>query len=391
MSFSTLLTRFKNKFSKSTPLVHVYISAPALLHNLHTYQNIHPGIVCAPVLKSNAYGHGLVPVARILDGENLPFLVVDSLYEARMLRNSGIKTPILIIGYVQPENMLHNRLSKISFTITSLAQLRTIASSRSPSLNVHIKIDTGMHRQGLLPLEVPECITLIQKQSSIKLEGVCSHFADAENTDTSFTESQRKTWNNVVSVFKKTFQEIPYIHISGTAGTAHPTTAHENMIRLGLGLYGINPSPLTTHSLKPALTMKTVISSVRQIEKGDRVGYNGTYTATHDMLIATVPVGYFEGVDRRLSNCGSFKIGDVFCPIVGRVSMNITSLDVTHVPGITMGDSVTIMSEISDDENSVSNLAHKAQTIPWEILVHIPQHLKRVVTNDTALTKPLSK
>lgn len=378
MSLSTLLTRFKNKFTKSTPLVHVYISASALLHNLHTYQNIHPGVACAPVLKSNAYGHGLVPVARILDGENLPFLVVDSLYEARMLRNSGIKTPILIIGYVQPENMLRDRLSKISFTITSLEQLYAVTSSISRPRNIHIKIDTGMHRQGLLPEQITECIRLIQTHTHIKLEGVCSHFADAENTDTSFTDLQRKTWNDAVSVFKKTFPKIPYIHISGTAGTAHPTTAHENMIRLGLGLYGIDPSPFTTLSLKPVLTMKTVISSVRSIKKGDRVGYNGTYIAEKDMLIATVPVGYFEGVDRRLSNCGSFKVGDVFCPIVGRVSMNITSIDISLVPQTKMGDLVTIMSEIGDDENSVSNLARKAQTIPWEILVHIPQHLKRV-------------
>jgi alanine racemase len=382
MSFSTLFTRFISKFSKSTPLVHVYISAPALLHNLQTYQNIHQGVACAPVLKSNAYGHGLVPIARILDGEKLPFLVVDSLYEARMLRNSGIKTPILIIGFVQPQNILRNRLSKISFIITSLEQLYAVTSSVSRPLNIHIKIDTGMHRQGLLPEQIPECIRLIQTHAHIRLEGVCSHFADAENPDTSFTDLQRKTWEEVVSLFKKAFSEISYIHISGTAGTAHPTTTHENMIRLGLGLYGINPSPLADLSLKPALEMKTVLSSVKHIQKGELVGYNGTFSAERDMRVATVPVGYFEGVDRRLSNRGSFKIGSVFCPIVGRVSMNITSIDVSLVPGAKLGDEVTIISNTKSDENSVSNLAQKAETIPWEILVHIPQHLKRVVVSD---------
>lgn len=382
MSYSTILTRFKNHFSTSTPLVKVYISASAILHNLHTYQNEYPGLACAPVLKSNAYGHGLVPIAKILDKEKLPFLVVDSLYEARILRNNGIKTPILIIGFVQPENILRNRLSKISFTITSLEQLQAVASSASRPLNVHIKIDTGMHRQGLLPEQLPECISLIQNHIHMKLEGICSHFADADNTDTSFTDLQRKTWNDAVSVFNKTFPRIPFIHISGTAGAAHPTTAHENMIRLGLGLYGINPSPLTDLSLKPALEMKTVLSSVKRVTKGDRVGYNGTFTAERDMRVATVPVGYFEGVDRRLSNCGSFKIGNAFCPIVGRVSMNITTIDVSLAPTTKMGDEVTIISNSIDEENSVSNLAAKAQTIPWEILVHIPQHLKRVVVDE---------
>lgn len=383
MIFQTLFTRFRNRFSSSIPLVNVYVSASAILHNLHTYQKKYPGIACSPVLKSNAYGHGLVPVARILDSEKLPFFVVDSLYEARILRNNGITTPILIIGFVQPENILRNRLSKISFTITSLAQLHALADQVTKPVTIHIKVDTGMHRQGLLPEQIPECVTTIQKNRYLKLEGICSHFADAENSDTSFTESQRKTWNEVVSVFQNAFPRIPYIHIAGTAGARHPTTAHENMIRLGLGLYGINPSPSTDLLLKPALEMKTIVGSVRCIKKGERVGYNGTYTAHRDTRIATIPIGYFEGVDRRLSNCGSFKIGDVFCPIVGRVSMNITTIDIRLLPEVKMGDIVTIISSVPDDENSVSGLATKAQTIPWEILVHIPQHLKRVVTYET--------
>lgn len=382
MLLSTILNRFKNRFSASTPLVKVYISASAILHNLHTYQNEYKGVTCAPVLKSNAYGHGLVPIAKILDAEDLPFLVVDSLYEARILRNNGITTAILIIGFVQPENILRNRLSKISFTITSLEQLQAVASSVSRPLNVHIKIDTRMHRQGLLPEQVHECISLMQAHAHIKLEGVCSHFADAENKDTSFTDLQRKTWDDVVSIFKKTFPKIPFIHISGTAGAAHPTTAHENMIRLGLGLYGINPSPFTDLALRPALSMQTVVSSVKHIRKGERIGYNGTYRTERNMSIATIPVGYSEGVDRRLSNRGSFKIGSVFCPIVGRVSMNITSIDVSLVPNVKMEDEVIIISNIADDENSVANLALQAETIPWEILIHIPQHLKRVVVAD---------
>lgn len=382
MSLHTLFTRFKNNFFTSTPLVTVSISASAILHNLRTYQKEYPGIACAPVLKSNAYGHGLVLIAKILDTEGLPFLVVDSLYEARILRNNGITTPILIIGFVQPENILCNRLSKISYTITSLEQLQALVISARRPLNVHIKIDTGMHRQGLLPEQISECISTIKNNSFIQLEGICSHFADAENKDVSFTDLQRKTWNEVVSVFKKTFPRIPYIHISGTAGAAHLTTAHENMIRLGIGLYGINPSPFIALPLTPALEMKTVLSSVKPVKKGGHVGYNATYTAEKDMCVATVPVGYFEGVDRRLSNRGSFKIGNTFCPIVGRVSMNITSIDVSEVPHVKMGDSVTIMSAQAGDENSVIHSAKKAGVIPWEILVHIPQHLKRVATYD---------
>lgn len=382
MKLSALLWKFKTHFSTSTPLVKVYVSSSAILHNLHTYQKKCAPLACAPVLKSNAYGHGLLPIARILDNEKLPFFVVDSLYEARTLRKNAIKTPILIIGYVQPESIIKNTLPGITFCITSKEQLKAVALQIRKPIRIHIKVDTGMHRQGILPTEIFECIHIIGNNKNFMLEGICSHFADADNTDSTFTTLQRKTWSDVVTQFKNVIPSIRYVHISATAGTAYAPSAHENMVRLGLGLYGINPSPFLDLPLKPALKMTAVISTVKQITKGEHVGYNGTYCAERDISIATVPVGYFEGVDRRLSNCGSFKIGETFCPVIGRVSMNITSIDVTSVPTISIGDEVTIVSNGADDENSVVNLAKKAQTIPWEILIHIPQHLKRIVITD---------
>jgi alanine racemase len=148
---------------------------------------------------------------------------------------------------------------------------------------------------------------------------------------------------------------------------------------LGIGLYGINPSPFSKLELKPALQMQSIISSIREVPADEFVGYNITYKAEKKLKVATVPVGYFEGVDRRLSNCGYFKVNGVDCPIVGRVSMNITSIDVSGVSQIKLGDKASIMSSEKGDKNSVESIAKLSNTIAYDILVHIPQHLRHIV------------
>lgn len=365
------LRKIRNKFSTNyIPSVEVLISKTNLLHNLHEYQKQGTTLLFAPVLKSNAYGHGLVQVAQILDKEDTAFLVLDSLYEAMILRNEGIKSEILIVGHTQSENIKKTKVSRVAFTISSLEQLKELAGMRS-SRKIHLKVDTGMHRQGILPSEIEEAMVIIKSNKFLHLEGVCSHFADADGTDESFTKSQIKKWEEVAAVFRENFSSIKFFHISATAGASFAEEIVGNVVRLGIGLYGINS--------RPVLKMQSFVSSVKTVPAGDYVGYNITYQAKQNMKIATVPVGYFEGVDRRLSNCGFFKIGENFCPILGRVSMNITSIDVSSVPNVKVGDKVLIISDDSHDKNSVENIAKLAGTISWEILVHIPQHLRRVV------------
>lgn len=374
-----LLRKIRKIFTPYNPSVLVTISRTRLLDNLHEYQEKYPKFLFAPVLKSNAYGHGLVQVAQVLARERLAFFVLDSIFEAITLRNNGLKTKILLIGYTQLENILNSRLSNVSFTITSLEQLRALASKALKKALIHIKIDTGMHRQGILPEQVNEAIELLKTNKLLVLEGVCSHFADADNIDQTFTRSQLVAWEKIVSIFKKEFPDIKFFHISATAGVFYGEQTAGNVARLGIGLYGINSSPLVKFALKPVLQMESIISSIKNLPAGEFVGYNATSALKQSATIATVPAGYFEGVDRGLSNCGFFKITDDYCPIIGRVSMNITSIDVTHVHNLKLGDKVTIISDKADDKNSVENIAKLTQTIPWEILVHLPQHLRRIV------------
>ena len=361
------------------PLIEVRIFKDALLHNLHEFQNKYPNVKFAPVLKSNAYGHGLVQVAKILDNQAIAFFMVDSFYEALVLRRAGIASPILILGYVRQEQIVNNKLKHVSFGIIDFQQLKNIITALKTPQNFHLKVDTGMHRQGILMADVETAIQLIRQNPNFILEGVCTHFADADSGDKAFTESQIEKWNKIAQTFKREFPSIKYFHASNTAGSYFLPKIQANVARLGIGLYGFNTSPFSKLDLKPALEMKSIISSLKIIGAGEKVGYGIIFQAKQEIKIATVPVGYNEGVDRRLSNSGFFKVGGNFCPIVGRVSMNMSSIDVTQAPGVKLEGEVVVMSASKTDKNSIEQMAKMCGCTVYEILVHIPENLRRVV------------
>jgi len=359
------------------PLIEVRISKGAILNNYRLFADTYR-IPVAPVLKSNAYGHGLLEVADILKDSTASLLIVDSIHEAQLLRHNGIRTPILVIGYTRAEAIAHNRLRDVAFTVTSLAGLKALIDTGAKA-TVHIKLDTGMRRQGLLPHESDEAIKLL-KGSRLQVEGICSHFADADGDTDAFTRSQIVVWNELVPKWRAVFPRMRYWHLAATAGSAFSNEIDGNLIRLGTGLYGF-PRHASQHSLglQPALSMHTVITGVKDLAVGESVGYNCTFTADKSMRIATVPLGYFEGVDRRLSNRSCMLVGGVECPIVGRVSMNITIIDVSNCSSATLETPVTVFSNKKDDPNSLVKLAGLCETTPLELLVHIPQHLRRTV------------
>jgi alanine racemase len=379
MILLNFLKKIRRSFFRYTPAVEVLLSKNNLLHNLKVHERHYPNFSFAPVLKSNAYGHGLIQIAQILDNQRVPFFVVDSLYEAIFLKNQGIKSPLLVIGYTSPENIRHNRKREIAFTITSQEQLQEIDKKITSRQTFHLKIDTGMHRQGILIDQIETAIRIIKHNEFIYLEGICSHLADADGDNENFTDLQIKQWNEIVDKFQQNFKNIKFFHLAASAGTYFSDRLKGNIIRLGIGLYGINTSPFSKLDLMPVLQMQSVISSVRNLNPGELIGYNITHKTTRASKIATVPVGYFEGVDRRLSNCGFFKIRDFTCPIVGRVSMNITSIDVTSVPSVQFGETVTMISSSQNDNHSIENIAKLAKTIPYEIMIHIPPHLRRKI------------
>lgn len=361
-----------------TPLVEVTISQQRLLGNFLAFQKKFPGQGIAPVLKSNAYGHGLVLVASLLERERVPFFIVDTYVEALVLRTEGMKTPILIIGYTKGENIKASRLKNIAFTITNIDDLRTIAHDRTMVGTYHIKIDTGMHRQGISVTDISEALDAIKSAPHMRIEGICTHLADADGETPEPTRKQIDLWNQIVDRLQSDIPTIQFIHAAATEGSRYLDSMKCNVLRVGMGLYGCTRA--TPVVVEPVLEMTSLLTSLCRVPQGESIGYNFTYEAPRDMIVATVPTGYAEGVDRRLSNIGAFTVRGRPCPIVGRVSMNITSIDVTDVaPAGAIGERVTVISREYADPNSCESIARQCNTIPYEILVHIPSTLRRTV------------
>lgn len=370
----------KKRLAHHRSLINVFVSSKNIIHNLNQFRNNYPNLEFTPVLKSNAYGHGLIETAEILKKENKPFLAVDSLFEAKKLRNFGISDKILIIGYAFPEEILNSRFKNFSYFIIDLSQLKALSRNNRKRINIHLKIDTGMRRQGIADSELEKAIDLIKGNKKLNLEGICSHLADAGNENSKFTLKQIEKWNNIVKKFKKEFDSIKYFHLSATSGLKYHNKISANMVRLGIGLYGFNQGLDNNINLKPALSVKTVVTSVRNLRPGDCVGYNTTFKADKNMEIATIPFGYFEGFDHRLSNKGFVKVRNKFCPILGRISMNITSFDVTNIDNIKAGDEVLVISDNPKDKNSVIEISKICNTIPYIVLAGIHSHLKRIIS-----------
>ncbi len=379
MKILNFLRNIKNKNNSYNPLVKIYLDKQKLLNNLREYQKKFPNLNIAPVLKSNAYGHGLIPIANILDKEKIAFLIVDSLPEAKTLRNNQLKSKILIMGYLSPENIIKTRLKNIIYTITNLSQLHNLSEKINTKIDINLKIDTGMHRQGILDTELTDAIKIIKNNKLFNLISICSHLADADNSDEQFTLYQIKIWEKIITHFKKEFNSIKYIHIGATAGINLSSRSLDNVARIGLGLYGIDSNNKNDLNLKPILEMRSVISSIKIIDAEEFVGYNLNYQAKESTKIATVPVGYFEGVDRRLTNIGYFRVNNTDCQIIGNISMNITSINISEVPNLKFENEVIIISSDEKDRNSVQNIAELSQTIPYEILVHISKDLRRII------------
>ena len=346
--------------------------------NYQSFSEKYSPVGIAPVLKSNAYGHGLVEVARVCDELGAPFFVVDSYVEALILRNEQIRAPLLIIGYTLPENIRRCHLESVAFTVGNIGDLEKIASEADRPTRVHLKIDSGMHRQGVMPHDVPRALDILRHSKLVHLEGIGTHLADADGEALHATHAQISMWNGIVEQVKAVFPHIRYTHCAHTEGSKFSKEIQANAVRLGMGLYGCTRT--SGAAVLPALEMKTIVTSVRTVKKGESIGYNYTFTAPHDMRVATIPTGYAEGVDRRLSNVGALTIGADACPIVGRVSMNITSLDVTGCSReVVIGDEVTVISRDPDAVNSCESMARMCGTIPYEILVHIPSTLRRTI------------
>ncbi len=360
----------------------ILVSRSALEHNHAALKAKHPEAQIAPVLKSNAYGHGLKVVAPVFNSFGAPFLCVDSLYEAYQLHSLRLKTPILVMGYTHPDNYQVKRLP-FQFTVFDLESARALNQSQR-DCQIHLFVDTGMRREGIPLGDLSSFLVEIKKLSNLKVIGLMSHLADADNPDdNSFSQEQIGHYKEALRILASCGIEPRWRHLSASAGAIKFNDPIFNLLRPGLASYGINPlvkfdRKFGAVDLQPALTFFTTLVQIKMIAKGDRVGYNGTFVAPRNMKIGILPAGYYDGIDRRLSNLGTVKVKDQQCRILGRVSMNITTVDLSDVEA-EVGDPVELISANPQAKNSLAELAKKANTIPYELLVHLAESLKREI------------
>ncbi len=374
-----MLNKITSKiFRNYKPLNWITISKGNLLHNYRYLSSINKNIQVAPVLKSNAYGHGIVEVAKILEGVGAPFFCVDSLFEAYELLKASIKTKILIMGSVSPES-LKTKLLPFSFAVYTKESVDTLAQFQ-PHAPVDIFVDTGMHREGV-PLDELKHFVKYIKDKDLEIEGLMSHFGMAENTNNEITKQQIKNFRMAQSILSELDVQPKYIHIANSSGLLNNSEFGNNIgnvSRAGLVTYGIDPRGIDKN-LKPVLELHSTISQVKDLKRDAYVGYVFTFKAKKDMKIAVLPLGYNDGIDRRLSNIGYVYVNNIPCEILGRVSMNITTIDISEVKNVKVGDDVVVYSLNRSYKNSIANAAKLTKTIPYDLLVHLINDTKRII------------
>lgn len=379
-----LLAKLRTLFTrKLKTLNRIELFRENLLHNYDLVQKLHPEAQVWPILKADAYGHGIVPIATILRKRNFAYYVVDSAYEAIRLKPHTHNHPCLVIGYTHPDNLPLLDFRNLALTIYDTTSLVALGALRRP-VNIHLKLNTGMNRQGITPDELPEFLKLLERYPTITLEGVFSHFADADGENDHFTRQQQATFEDALHLVRKSWGNPRYIHLANTAGSAKLSLPQYNALRLGIGLYGINPLHASDTArerladLKPVLRFVSTLIKVNDLAPGDAVSYGLTFKAKQAMRIGVLPAGYYEVFDRRLSNQGFVRYQERQLPIVGRICMNMTMVDLQDTDAH-VGEELEVISTDSTQPNSVMGMERIAGLFPYETLTKLSPSTRRVV------------
>lgn len=357
------------------------ISLRSLVKNLHTLRGISQKEII-PVVKADAYGHGMVAIARTLVHRgSCHTLAVATLEEAIELRKripAGVSI-LVLSGFLPHQIEAYSRYRLIP-VIHSLFHLKNLAG-RKHLPDIHLKVDTGMNRLGIPLDQMPEAIRCLEKLG-IKLAGVASHFAESESTLSHFADEQLALFEGALRELqsRKLVNTDAKIHIANSGGILRQKLGITVAVRPGLALYGVSPNPRITHSddLVPVLEWKTRVLGLKDIKRGETVGYGRTYKAKKRERIALLPIGYADGYPRLLSNLGEALIHGKRVPVRGRVSMDLTAIDVTTVPGIKEGALVTLIGGSGKTQLGAWEVANWAKTIPWEIFCGISPRVPRV-------------
>ncbi len=362
------------------------IDLDALADNLRVIRGQVGEVSVMAAVKADAYGHGAVPCARRLEAEGVDWFGVAMPEEGLELRRAGISKPILCLGGFWPGQeaaCLQQRLTPVVYRLDMIEALDRAARDAGVIAEVHVKIDSGMGRLGVRSDDIRQFCDSLSRFQSVRVDGLMTHLAAADDpTHEDFTNDQLKRFQEAVNLFRERGFAPQYVHAANSAAAFAYPQARGNMVRPGGALYGFRrdvlPPKYEVAQLRPVMSLRSRIMLLKTVGKGEKLGYGSTFQTTRPSLIATVPIGYDDGYRRALSNRGRVIVGGTFAPVVGRVSMDLTLIDITDVPGVSLHDEVTFLGRNGALSITAEDLAELVGTISYEITCGISSRVPRI-------------
>lgn len=362
------------------------IQTNKLLNNIKAFKNLMAeNTKFMAVVKADAYSHGAIPLSREMEAQQAAdFFGVAQLSEALQLREAGIETPILIFNASRPHEIayaIEHDVTMTVFTPEMADEIVRIAEKLKKTATVHLKIDSGMARLGVTTYEAARVIYDILQSTAVHIEGIFTHFADAkEDSPENYTHEQFKRFKNILDQFDADGILFDLRHCCNTAGTINFPEYHLDMVRVGLGLYGLNPSVSRQNmiELTPIQTVETTVTYVKDFPAGESIGYGRTYVSTEPIRVATVAIGYADGVAKSLANKGFFTYNGHRVPILGEVCMDQIMLNVSEVPELKIGDQVTYFGDPKDGNIQITEVAKIVSASQYDLLCRMSARVKRV-------------
>ena len=359
------------------------VSLGALRNNLREAQRlVGDAVRVMAVVKADGYGHGAAASARAFLEAGAAVLGTSSVAEAVELRTAGITAPIVVLGGVFPGEEGDVAKHDLAAGVWSLDRARAIAAVRNGrTVRLHLKVDTGMTRLGVDLPEVADAARALRDVEGVVLDGLYSHFATADAVETAPAQAQIARFREAIASLGPS---VPHLHLANSAAVISQPPAHFTLVRPGLMLYGCSPAPHLAEraALRPALRFRSAVAQVRRVPAGRAVGYGGTYVTSRASVIATVPIGYADGLHRLASNRGWMLVRGARAPIAGRVCMDHTMLDVTDVPGVAADDEVVVVGSQGGATITADELAQWTETIPYEVLTSVGKRVPRVYVEE---------
>ncbi|MCD4805112.1 MAG: alanine racemase [Desulfobacterales bacterium] len=371
-----------------SPLVWAEVDLKAIAHNIRELRRItNPKARFMAIVKANAYGHGIIEVARQSLENGAEALGVANIEEGIQLRKAGIDAPVLIFGYTSPvhaKKLIEFDLTQTVYSYETSRALSEALSAYGKKIKVHIKVDTGMGRLGLLRGIKDNSVSEVESISRLpmlELEGIYTHFATADKSDRSYAGKQFEIFMDFLNQLRIAGLEIPVTHAANSAAIINMPETHLDMVRAGISIYGLYTSEEVDRSiikLKPAMELKTKIIHLKKVPAGFKVSYGTTYETEKPTTIATVSIGYADGLNRLLSSKGRMLVSGQSAPIVGRVCMDMTMLDVGKIPEIAIGEEVVVFGKQGNASISVDEIASTINTINYEVVSTVMERVPRI-------------